>query len=85
MELRWNFFECTTFHYCLVNYIFRSIRYNYGIFLSSDLWSDIDIFYLGFYIWSNKRLQSCYTLIFSKEQLLLLSINGAICIACDAD
>lgn len=47
--------------------------------------SDIDIFYLDFYMWSNKRVQSCYTLILSKEQLWLLSTNGASCFACDAD
>lgn len=32
--------------------------------------SDVDLFYLNFYIWSNKTVwavQSCYTLILSKE------------------
>lgn len=32
--------------------------------------SDVDLFYLNFYIWSNKMVwavQSCYTLILSKE------------------
>jgi len=67
MELRWFFLNAlNSFTAWLITHLEASgliIGFSY---LQTSR-SDEDIFYLSFYIWLNKRVQSCYNLILNKE------------------